>query len=160
MQKSPQRMREQRGGREISEISGKDSMNNGWNAPWVSKMSRNGAAAASHVSNTASALRPTMPPGTTLASSRWKDIRQINEAGFYAEEHCGRGLTRFWDRNWRKGGLYERRNILARQFYNQQYCGCEFSLRHSDKNNTLNTTQYEKATGTHAGRGNDDYERL
>ena len=27
---------------------------------------------------------------TTLASSRWKDIRQINEAGFYAEEHCGR----------------------------------------------------------------------
>ena len=97
---------------------------------------------------------------TTLASSRWKDIRQINEAGFYAEEHCGRGLTRFWDRNWRKGGLYERRNILARQFYNQQYCGCEFSLRHSNKNNTLNTTQYEKATGTHAGRGNDDYERL
>ena len=67
---------------------------------------------------------------TTLASSRWKDIRQINEAGFYAEEHCGRGLTRFWDRNWRKGGLYERRNILARQFYNQQYCGCEFSLAH------------------------------
>ena len=97
---------------------------------------------------------------TTLASSRWKDIRQINEAGFYAEEHCGRGLTRFWDRNWRKGGLYERRNILARQFYNQQYCGCEFSLRHSNKDNTLNTTQYEKATGTHAGRGNDDYERL
>ena len=97
---------------------------------------------------------------TTLASSRWKDIRQINEAGFYAEEHCGRGQTRFWDRNWRKGGLYERRNILARQFYNQQYCGCEFSLRHSNKNNTLNTTQYEKATGTHAGRGNDDYERL
>ena len=78
---------------------------------------------------------------TTLASSRWKDIRQINEAGFYAD-------------------LYERRNILARQFYNQQYCGCEFSLRHSNKDNTLNTTQYEKATGTHAGRGNDDYERL
>ena len=97
---------------------------------------------------------------TTLASSRWKNIRQINEAGFYAEEHCGRGLTRFWDRNWRKGGLYERRNILARRFYNQQYCGCEFSLRHSNKDNTLNTTQYEKATGTHAGRGNDDYERL
>lgn len=66
---------------------------------------------------------------TTLASSRWKDIRQINEAGLYAEQQYGRGLTHFWDRNWRKGGLYERRNILARQFYNQQYCGCEFSLR-------------------------------
>ncbi len=73
---------------------------------------------------------------TTLASSRWKDIRQINEAGLYAQEQCGRGLTRFWDRNWRKGGLYERRNILARQFYNQQYCGCEFSLRHLQHNNS------------------------
>ena len=76
---------------------------------------------------------------TTLASSRWKDIRQINEAGFYAEEHCGRGLTRFWDRNWRKGGLYERRNILARQFYNQQYCGCEFSLAH--RNESINVSR-------------------
>lgn len=66
---------------------------------------------------------------TTLASSRWKDIRQISEAGLYAEKQYGRGIARFWDRNWRKGGLYERRNILARQFYNQQYCGCEFSLR-------------------------------
>ena len=66
---------------------------------------------------------------TTLASSRWKDIRQINEAGLYAEQQCGRGLTRFWDKNWRKGGLYERRNILAKQFYNQQYCGCEFTMR-------------------------------
>lgn len=70
---------------------------------------------------------------TTLASSRWKDIRQINEAGLYAQEQCGQGLTRFWDRNWRKGGLYERRNILARQFYNQQYCGCEFSLRQRER---------------------------
>ena len=114
------------GGRKVTEISGKDSMNNGWNAPWGSKMSRNGAAAASPAYGF-----PLFT--TTLASSRWKDIRQINEAGFYAEEHCGRGLTRFWDRNWRKGGLYERRNILARQFYNQQYCGCEFSLRQRER---------------------------
>ena len=113
----------------MQEARGSSSTHSGWNAPWVS----NGFPLFT----------------TTLASSRWKDIRQINEAGFYAEEHCGRGLTRFWDRNWRKGGLYERRNILARRFYNQQYCGCEFSLRHSNKNNTLNTTQYEKATGTH-----------
>lgn len=37
----------------------------------------------------------------------------------------------FDDRNWRKGGLQERRNELLRinGFYNQQYCGCEFSLR-------------------------------
>ena len=126
MQKSPQGMREQVGCREITEISGKDSMNNGWNAPWVSRMSRNGAAAASPASGTASARRP---PTQQITASPSSPLPSPPPAGFYAEEHCGRGLTRFWDRNWRKGGLYERRNILARQFYNQQYCGCEFSLR-------------------------------
>ncbi len=65
---------------------------------------------------------------TTLASSRWKDLNQICRAGAEAEQAVG-GRTKFWDRNWRKGGLYERRNELARQFYNQQYCGCEFSMR-------------------------------
>lgn len=65
---------------------------------------------------------------TTLASSRWKSFEQICEAGKWAQEQVG-GAATFWDRNWRKGGLYERRNILAKQFYNQTYCGCEFSLR-------------------------------
>ena len=39
--------------------------------------------------------------------------------------------TVFWAQNWRKGGLYERRNQLLKEyaFYNQQYCGCEFSKR-------------------------------
>lgn len=66
---------------------------------------------------------------TTLASSRWKSIDQIFQAGFHAQEVYGGGVTEFWDKNWRKGGLYERRNILAKQFYNQTYCGCEFSMR-------------------------------
>lgn len=64
---------------------------------------------------------------TTLASSRWKDINQVFEAGKYAAALYP-GVT-FWDKNWRRGGLYERRNELAKQFYNQSYCGCEFSLR-------------------------------
>lgn len=66
---------------------------------------------------------------TTLASSRWKSIEQITEAGCAAEAAVP-GTT-FWAQNWRKGGLYERRNQLLRefQFYNQQYCGCEFSMR-------------------------------
>lgn len=65
---------------------------------------------------------------TTLASSRWKSIEQIEEAGRKAEQSTG---TIFWAQNWRKGGLYERRNILLKEygFYNQQYCGCEFSMR-------------------------------
>lgn len=66
---------------------------------------------------------------TTLASSRWKNLEQINEAGHGAAARF-EGV-RFWDRNWRKGGLSERRRILLAQngFYNQRYCGCEFSMR-------------------------------
>ena len=74
---------------------------------------------------------------TTLASSRWKSLEQINEAGRWA---CAKingapaGETPdviWWDRNWRKGGLQERRLQIIQEydFYNQQYCGCEFSMR-------------------------------
>ena len=70
---------------------------------------------------------------TTLASSRWKSLDQINEAGHWAAQHVTAETgheVRFDDRNWRKGGLQQRRNELLRQngFYNQLYCGCEFSL--------------------------------
>lgn len=66
---------------------------------------------------------------TTLASSRWKSLEQIERAGLAAQERVPG--TQFWAQNWRKGGLYERRNQLLKEFdfYNQQYCGCEFSMR-------------------------------
>ena len=76
---------------------------------------------------------------TTLASSRWKSLEQIERAGHRAEEIANSSTlqsfnsstlpVRFWAQNWRKGGLQERRNQLLREyhFYNQQYCGCEFS---------------------------------
>ena len=87
---------------------------------------------------------------TTLASSRWKSLDQINEAGRWA---CGEVSSRcvnsvgdilpgagaspvlttpvWWDNNWRKGGLQERRLQIIKEydFYNQLYCGCEFSMR-------------------------------
>ncbi|MBO4985389.1 MAG: epoxyqueuosine reductase QueH [Bacteroides sp.] len=65
---------------------------------------------------------------TTLASSRWKSLEQINLAGRQAAAQYP-GIT-FWEQNWRKGGLQERRNQLLKEynFYNQQYCGCEFSM--------------------------------
>jgi len=66
---------------------------------------------------------------TTLASSRWKSIEQVNAAGLAAQDAVP-GTT-FWAQNWRKGGLQDRRNQLLREydFYNQLYCGCEFSMR-------------------------------
>ncbi len=65
---------------------------------------------------------------TTLASSRWKSQLQIDEAGAWAESETG---VTFWHQNWRKDGLSERRAALLREFafYNQLYCGCEFSMR-------------------------------
>ena len=100
---------------------------------------------------------------TTLASSRWKSLEQINEAGQWAcqkvdsstrpsaslgmtdetlgmtgetlgmtDETLGMtGQVIWWDRNWRKGGLQERRLQIIKEydFYNQLYCGCEFSMR-------------------------------
>ena len=81
---------------------------------------------------------------TTLASSRWKNLEQVNAAGLKAEQailtsNSASGLTSnseavspgFWAQNWRKDGLQDRRNALLKEynFYNQQYCGCEFSIR-------------------------------
>ena len=65
---------------------------------------------------------------TTLASSRWKNLEQIERAGRQAEQAV-EGVI-FWAQNWRKGGLQDRRNLLLKEynFYNQQYCGCEFSM--------------------------------
>ena len=66
---------------------------------------------------------------TTLSSSRGKDYNQIVAAGNQAARNH-EGLD-FWPQNWRKGGLQQRRAELLREnnFYNQLYCGCEFSLR-------------------------------
>lgn len=66
---------------------------------------------------------------TTLASSRWKSLDQINEAGRWAVEPYPEVV--WWEQNWRKGGLSERRIAIIKEydFYNQQYCGCEFSMR-------------------------------
>ena len=65
---------------------------------------------------------------TTLAISRWKDLKQIEAAGESVAAMFPNLV--FWAHNWRKGGLMERRNklIQAYGFYNQSYCGCEFSL--------------------------------
>lgn len=91
---------------------------------------------------------------TTLASSRWKDLVQVDEAGRWACEAIvtGTGLPGvdglgidgsrqshaeagkrviWWNQNWRKGGLQPRRSEIIKEegFYNQDWCGCEFSKK-------------------------------
>ena len=67
---------------------------------------------------------------TTLASSRWKDLAQVDAAGRQAVGPTERLV--WWNQNWRKGGLQERRNFLVKScaLYNQTWCGCEFSSHH------------------------------
>ena len=68
---------------------------------------------------------------TTLASSRWKSLDQIEAAGLDACADIPE--VTYWTQNWRKGGLSERRVAIIKEmnFYNQTYCGCEFSIRSS-----------------------------
>ena len=99
---------------------------------------------------------------TSLASSRWQSLEQVEEAGRWAVASChserseesppschserseesppschserseeSPSLT-FWPQNWRKGGLQPRRQEIIREegFYNQTFCGCEYSLNY------------------------------
>ena len=50
---------------------------------------------------------------TTLASSRRKSLEQINEAGEWACAQVPDVI--WWDRNWRKGGLQERRLQIIKE---------------------------------------------
>ena len=86
---------------------------------------------------------------TTLASSRWKSLEQIERAGQRAMDAVPG--TVFWAQNWRKGGLQERRNQLLKenQFYNQQYCGCEFSARNGANTKPLLRAQMREAKKQH-----------
>ncbi|MBR0531187.1 MAG: epoxyqueuosine reductase QueH, partial [Bacteroidales bacterium] len=108
---------------------------------------------------------------TTLASSRWKDLSQVDAAGRVAVERYSPPMNAslrsapplasqseapvpplivprvaefpggeylptetlrqlvWWNQNWRKGGMQERRIFLIKScaLYNQTWCGCEFS---------------------------------
>ena len=66
---------------------------------------------------------------TSLASSRWKSLDQIAQAGHWAAKQYPD--IKFFEKNWRKDRLSERGIELLKEnkFYNQRYCGCEFSVR-------------------------------
>jgi epoxyqueuosine reductase len=70
---------------------------------------------------------------SSLGISRWKDMNQINDSGIKAAEHVG-DVT-YWTYNWRKNGGSARMYEIAKQenFYKQEYCGCVYSLRDTNK---------------------------
>ena len=75
---------------------------------------------------------------STLGISRWKDMNQINISGKYAASKF-KGLS-YWDFNWRKENGSHRMIEVSKDegFYMQEYCGCVYSLRDTNKWRTIN----------------------
>jgi predicted adenine nucleotide alpha hydrolase (AANH) superfamily ATPase len=70
---------------------------------------------------------------SSLGISRWKNMQQINGCGVRAAARYP-GMV-YWDYNWRKkGGSARMIEISKREnFYQQEYCGCVYSLRDTNR---------------------------
>ena len=70
---------------------------------------------------------------SSLGISRWKNMQQINDCGVRAAARYP-GMT-YWEYNWRKDGGANRMIEISKreQFYQQEYCGCAYSLRDTNK---------------------------
>ena len=69
---------------------------------------------------------------STLGISRWKDMNQINGCGYRSGALYD---VPYWDFNWRKKGGSSRMLELSKkeEFYQQEYCGCVYSLRDTNR---------------------------
>ena len=70
---------------------------------------------------------------SSLGISRWKNMDQINDCGVRAADHYD-GVE-YWTYNWRKGGGSQRMLEISKRekFYQQEYCGCVYSLRDTNR---------------------------
>lgn len=68
-----------------------------------------------------------------LGISRWKNMDQINDCGQRAAARYPN--MHYWTFNWRKQGGAARMVEIAKRerFYQQEYCGCIYSLRDTNK---------------------------
>lgn len=76
---------------------------------------------------------------SSLGISRWKNMQQINDCGVRAAARYPQLV--YWEYNWRKGGGAARMIEISKReaFYQQEYCGCAYSLR--------DTNRHRKAKG-------------
>ncbi len=70
---------------------------------------------------------------SSLGISRWKNMVQINGCGERAAARY-KNLN-YWTYNWRKSGGSQRMIEISKRekFYQQEYCGCIYSLRDTNK---------------------------
>ena len=70
---------------------------------------------------------------SSLGISRWKNMEQINGCGERAAARYPE--LSYWTYNWRKAGGSQRMIEVSKRerFYQQEYCGCVYSLRDTNK---------------------------
>jgi len=70
---------------------------------------------------------------STLGISRWKNMEQINKSGIFSVSKF-QDIT-YWTYNWRKENGSHRMIEVSKDegFYMQEYCGCVYSLRDTNK---------------------------
>jgi len=70
---------------------------------------------------------------SSMGISRWKNMQQINGCGERAAARYD-DVT-YWTHNWRKQGGAARMVELSKReaFYQQEYCGCVYSLRDTNR---------------------------
>lgn len=92
---------------------------------------------------------------TTNATSRWKDMEQVDESGFRAAERYD-GSIHYWAYSgWQSDEMTVRKyHISAKErFYKQEYCGCSYSLRDSNEWRKANGIGKIRIGGDTAGLG-------
>lgn len=89
---------------------------------------------------------------STLGISRWKDLNQINGSGLRAANRYPK--VEYWTYNWRKKGGAARMIEFAKQeqFYQQEYCGCVYSLRDTNKHRVANGRERIKRSVKYYGQ--------
>ncbi len=70
---------------------------------------------------------------SSLGISRWKNMDQINDCGVRAAARYPD--MAYWTFNWRKEGGSQRMIELSKRekFYQQEYCGCAYSMRDTNR---------------------------
>lgn len=78
---------------------------------------------------------------SSLGISRWKNMQQINDCGQRAAARYPELI--YWTYNWRKGGGSARMIEISKreQFYQQEYCGCIYSLRDTNHHRRQNSRE-------------------
>jgi len=92
---------------------------------------------------------------SSLGISRWKNMEQINDCGGRAAAHYP-GMT-YWTFNWRKKGGSQRMLEISKKeaFYMQEYCGCIYSLRDTNRWRLKNNRERIKIGVKYYGRDNE-----